>query len=238
MTSPHRPALDEPMAVDFAATLPAAPVTYSACTECGAEFTGTGKCWDCREKAHRAAKLLAEFAAGVPERFRWARFGHPQLPLQVAKDKNDKPTSRGPELVKLAEAAVDCRRVTLVGDSGVGKTILVVAMAREWVRRNRAPAHFCMASVLGSSRLRHAEREVIEAVDAPLLILDNLGQDATMASSPIVEVIEQRNAKSRPLWITTWLGRHDALAARYDDGTARRVLEAVRIIECTREAKP
>ncbi len=197
---------------------------FRPCKRCGAETSGD-VCWECDRKAGRAAHAMETFAASVPEGFRWASFAAPKLAERV---KNRK-------AIQLGRDAIGCPRVVLSGSSGVGKTSLVVAMARAAVAKTDLPATFVLASDLATARMRtrlgHESDEVIEAMATPLLVLDDLGTSSEVNSTVIPEVVKKRHAHNRPTWVTTWMAPKD-IENRYGEDISRRVFQGARLIDC------
>jgi len=221
----------EPVTETIADVLSRLSPTFRPCTTCGQLTSGGGSplvCWDCLEKVEHARRAREMLDGVIPPGFAWSTFAAPLLAQRCAG---------GIEATRRAMGAVNASRVILVGGSGTGKTSLAVAMMRRWVERNRVPAHFALATDLASARSRaplgRESSEVVDAMFAPLLLLDDLGTDADIARSAVTEVVFKRHAEQRPLWITTWL-TPDKAAAKYGEGIARRLFEGARIIDCGR----
>jgi len=202
---------------------------FRPCSRCSEPTSGGGEplvCWDCREREERAARARELLEGVVPPEFAWASFGSPLLAQRCRFDQG---------VIGRAREAVGSRRVVLVGESGVGKTSLAVAMLRAWVEKRGAPAHFALATDLASARARapfgRESTEVSDAIFAPLLVLDDLGNDQDVPRSAVTEVIFKRHAEQRPIWVTTWMGP-ERMAERYGDGVARRMYEGARVLEC------
>ena len=62
------------------------------------------------------------------------------------------------------------------------------------------------------------------AMRARVFLLDDLGSDSAIDSSPIQNIIAERHAEDRVTWITTGLSPTE-IAKRYGGGTARRILQ-------------
>lgn len=197
---------------------------FTPCESCG-ELTLGPECFECVRKRERANEAARELEATIPEMFKWARFGAAEVTKRV----------RRPGSVSLARASTGLTRVVLTGAPGVGKTVLSVAMAREWVKEKAQPATFVLTTDLATARMKTPFGREAELVDAslrtPLLVLDDLGSDQPVNTSAVGEVVFKRHAESRPTWITTWMSP-DEVAARYGAGISRRVFEGVRIIHC------
>lgn len=204
---------------------------FRACSRCGQMSSGGAEplvCFDCVEKADRRQRARELLSAVIPAQFAWSSFESPLLPDRVRV---------GAGTIGLALQAVGSRRVVLLGESGVGKTSLAVAMLRRWSECQAKPGAFALATDLASARSReNFGREsdlVIAATTSRLLVLDDLGTERDNPRSAVEEVILKRHAEGRSLWVTTWMDP-DKMAARYGDGIARRVFEGARIIECRR----
>lgn len=208
----------------------ATPV-FKPCSACGQLTSGGGMCWSCHEARHRAQRARELAEAAVPPGFAWSTLSSPLLVQRCHGDDM---------LVARARSSIGERRVVLVGASGRGKTSLAIAMMRAWVNAKLEPAVFAMAPELATCRKR--ERfgreafEVLEALSAPLLVLDDIGTEFASDSSPITEIVFKRHADAKPTWFTTWMGP-DEVRSRYGDGFARRVFQGARIIDCSGEQR-
>jgi DNA replication protein DnaC len=121
-----------------------------------------------------------------------------------------------------------------MGTSRAGKTSLAVAMVRAWVAKHERAAMFVPAHRLALARMQHraghGEADLVEqAMQAPLVLLDDLGSERDFPTNPIADVIFERHAHDRPTWMTTGLTR-DPLVARYGAGVVARLFERARII--------
>lgn len=178
-------------------------------------------CFDCtialEAKADRA-RALAEVTRTIPSEFRWASLSSPLLAKRV--DAKRRP------LAEVIERILGAHRVVLAGGSGAGKTSLAVACMRE---RLVAGARFVSAITLGTARIQHAagdgEADIVErAIAAPLLLLDDLGEERHTATSAVGDVIRERHAAGRATWVTTGL-RSRELTAKYGEGVRRRLFD-------------
>jgi hypothetical protein len=125
-------------------------------------------------------------------------------------------------------------RVCLMGSTRAGKTSLAVAMLRAWVAKYERIALFVPAHRLGVARIQHAaghgEAALVEtAMQAPLVLLDDLGSERDFPTSPIADVIFERHAQGLPTWMTTGLTR-EPLVTRYGAGVVARLFERARVI--------
>lgn len=186
---------------------------------------GVSRCEAC-EKAVADERREAKRLRSIPEAFRWSTFAAAELPRRSSA-----------AAVEVAKASVLLPRVVIVGPAGEGKTSLVCAMMRAWLDRghNGHIAHFCPAWRLGLARsqytLGHGEPEEVEnALRAHLTVLDDAGSERQTPTNAVPDVIFERHAAARAMWVTTAMSQ-EAMAARYGDGIARRVFEGARLIE-------
>jgi DNA replication protein DnaC len=197
------------------------------CHACGVVKQGLGGlCQACRD-AERFARAKARVFASIPKRFRWAIDRDLATLAQRVK--------LSPERISVAlawAAGLDIvpPSLALTGTTGAGKTSLVVALFATWFAKHRDEgARFVTAIELGLARSRHPlghddPPAVIAAIDAPLLILDDLGAEAPMHADVMRQVLHRRHNDDLPTWVTSGL-THAALAQRYDGGLARRLFE-------------
>ena len=167
-----------------------------------------------------------DLCADIPASFRWARFGLPELPARVKRQG----------AIAEAQGAVRTRRVVLVGPAGHGKTSLLAAMCRARAEVAAQRNCFVLACRLGLARAQHGLGEgeaalVHRAIHAPILMLDDLGNEKNTQQNAVPDVLFERHAEGRPTWLTTAMSR-EAMAERYGDGLARRVYEGAKIIDC------
>lgn len=199
---------------------------------CGAVIDGIQECESCRDRAAIDA-YLKPTRDSIPPHFRWAMGATEATLLGRVKGSA--------ELVRRALANPPSSGLLLLGDTGTGKTSLVVAMLDAWVRaapRERKGAMFVESGWLSRARARYrlgADEAplVASCMAAPLLVLDDLGSEREDRDGCIADVLWSRTNQDRPLWVTSGLASGDqapqafmdALARRYDGGFARRILE-------------
>lgn len=197
------------------------------CYRCSATMQGLGGlCLACvdREKFERAK--IRVFAS-IPKRFRWAIDGDSatlatRVKLPPARIADALTWAAGLEKIPPS--------LTLTGDTGNGKTSLVVALFATWFAKHRDEgARFMTAIELGLARSRHPlghgdPPAVTAAIEAPLLILDDLGAEAPMHADVMRQVLHERHNADLPTWVTSGLSQAQ-LAARFDGGLARRLFE-------------
>jgi hypothetical protein len=71
----------------------------------------------------------------------------------------------------------------------------------------------------------HGEPEIVEsAMKVPLALLDDVGSERDTSGNALPDVIFERHAEDRPLWVTTGLTRPQ-LITRYGAGIVGRLFE-------------
>lgn len=177
-------------------------------------------CFECRLEAERRAdraRARALGSASIPASFTWATVRAPELAQRV--DALERPL---PDLIRRILGA---GRVVLAGGSGAGKTSLAIACLRERPEAGR----FVSAIDLARARTEHAlgdgDASLVDlATAAPLLLIDDLGEEVDTRTSAVKDVIRRRFDMMRPTWVTTGF-RPAELAAKYGDGIKRRLFE-------------
>jgi DNA replication protein DnaC len=180
------------------------------------------------EQRHAALFALEKT---IPDSYRWARFGAPELRQRVP----------APALAAAVAYGWRHDRVCLMGASRGGKTSLAVAMLRRWVSHTKRPAAFVHAYRLGVARILHpaghGEPELVEfAMRAPLVLIDDLGGERDRALSALPDILVERHAENRPTWVTTGLTR-EQLVKRYGQGIVARVFERATMIRVGVDAR-
>lgn len=207
---------------------------------------GRAKCWRCQQTHDQAYGLCrpcrdresferakSDVFESVPVRFRWAIDASVEQIAARVKYPHER-IERALAWVRTLDASPP--NVSLVGAPGAGKTSLVVALFSAWFDKHRvALARFVPAYELALSRTRHPlgkdeAPEILAAVSAPLLVLDDLGAESARVSDVISFVMHARHNANRPTWTTTGLD-HDELVRRYDGGVARRVFEHSKLVK-------
>lgn len=188
-------------------------------------------------RAERRVRELAAPLATIPRMHQWCRFDAPDLSKAVKRQG----------AIAEARAAVGSDRVVLMGVAGSGKTTLACAMLQQLVDEVREPggdpkkyrdavnARFASAYFIAKARFEHRlgdgeAAEVKEAIDATILVLDELGFDRAK-NTALDEVIHERHAAERMTIITTGYS-FEQLLEKYGDGVARRVFENAKVIRC------
>jgi len=199
---------------------------------CGAPAEGAKQCNLCAMR-EVLAKDIGLTRKSVPARFQWALDA--SVDLLATRVQGDRAAlSRG-------ILAPPSAGLLFMGPSGSGKTSLAVAMLGAWVKSDtgrRRGSVFVEASVLSRARARFrlgaGEAPLVEqCLSAPLLLLDDLGQEREDRDGCITDVVYGRSNADLPTWVTCGLTTQDQtleafaakLSARYDGGFVRRMIE-------------
>lgn len=192
---------------------------------CGKPFDGQNnhRCRDCW-LAEKRERSIEPARASVPKRFRWA--------FDADAEKLRGRVKANSDLITRALANPPGTDFVLLGDTAAGKTSLIVAMFDAWLRADperRAGARFVEAYRLAGARARYPlgqgePPEVTEAMEAPLLVIDDLGSDTDDRRDVLKEVILRRHDDELPTWITTGFGA-EQLMGRYGSQIFRRIFE-------------
>lgn len=180
-----------------------------------------------RDAEVRRRETRSQTVAGkLPPGFAWAAFGATELTARV----------RSRRAIAEAQSALDEPRVVLTGTAGAGKTSVAAAMLRaRFVLRGGAFA-FEPAWHLAIARSRHplgqGEPDVVtKAIDAEILVIDDLGNEKVNPSSAVDDIVFERHWAARATWVTTSKSLKE-IGERYGDGIARRLFEGAIIIDC------
>jgi hypothetical protein len=144
-------------------------------------------------------------------------------------------------LVKLVgDEAIDRARrhgfksAAFIGPPGAGKTSLAAAMFRSAIERTKRPRWYrwtsghALAKARASAALGDEAPLVQQALEADLLVIDELGGEQERHATAVAEVIYERHAENRPTWVTTGVSPK-VIADRYGGGIARRVFEGAEV---------
>lgn len=206
---------------------------------CGADVDGGKQCATCAD-ATALTHALGLTRASIPPRFRWT--------IDVAPDLLASRVKAPRALVDRGLDAPPSQSLLFTGQTGAGKTSLAVAMLDAWVRVDpyrRRGSLFVEASWLSRARARHrlgqGEAQLVaDAIEAPLLLLDDLGQEREDRDGCITDVVYGRSNLDLPTWVTCGLANGDLsafadhLSRRYDGGFVRRILETGKRVELGR----
>lgn len=126
--------------------------------------------------------------------------------------------------------------LTLIGETGAGKTSLVYYAAARAIAAADGASRFLFVSAfdLGVARrnapLGEEAELVAEALETEALIIDDLGSEPTTHAEVLSYVISSRHEDGRETNVTTWMNSAE-LGERYGFGVARRVLERVTLVK-------
>ena len=200
-----------------------------SCPDCGCKLLHANTlCGDCETKRRkeRERRDRAELTRmQLPNRYQWCRFNAPELAERV-KD------SAAIELVRSAVAARD-ERITLLGQAGLGKTVLACCALTQLSFDLSVDGVFASAIALASARARArlgSEPELVaDAFHAGVLVLDDLGAERDVAQSAVPDVLHARHENMQITIVTTGHSI-ETIAAKYGDGVCRRIFEDATII--------
>jgi DNA replication protein DnaC len=214
-----------PLAEDLHITLPP-PEAQHAAEEYWQERRNVALRREREAEFKRRETRERTIAGKLPPNFSWAAFEAPTLQRRV----------RNPRAIELATTSIDEARVVLTGAAGSGKTSLAAAMLRAHYVLRGGTIAFEPAWELATARSRHplgqGEPDVVRhALDAEVLVLDDLGNEKPNPTSAVDDIIFGRHWGARTTWITT-SKRPEEIAERYGDGIARRIFEHAVLIDC------
>lgn len=215
--------------LSFASLLAVPAPTFELCA-CGASSTIV-PCFECVRAQEKAEKARDEdLARGIPPRYRWARIGAPELDQRAAVVPSRWYASATECASRMASS--DTLAVLLMGVAGAGKTSVAVAAMRA------VPGSlFVKAEALDRARIEHRSGDgdaplVVRAKRAPVLVIDDLGQDKPTSISAVEAVILARHDAELRTWVTTGLdaasqgGGFPKLEERYGAGVTRRLTQS------------
>ncbi len=197
------------------------PTFEHECPTCGTPSARPRQCLACdnTQRALREAKRAT--AASVPTRFACPR-GLEDADLSARIDVAALARARAIDVIGLD-------RATLLGPAGAGKTSLAAAIAFTWASAQARPAVFVPAVDIGVARQQHGlgegePRIVHQAMSAPLLVLDDVGQEVDFGIPVVAHVIQHRYDHAKTTIVTSGL-TVEQIVSRYGAGVARRLLE-------------
>lgn len=183
-----------------------------------------------RQAAQRETSLET-----IPARFGWARFGA-KWPSSVDADAVRQLEARGGREGKGATPLL-----TLHGPSGSGKTSVAVALMRARLTVSPRPVGLFvtaveLVAVTKATPLGQAVELVERAKRAPVLVLDDMGQEPSGEwNRVVVEVLHERHAHQLWTVVTTFYDLRDGSADlakvsdRYGGGLLRRLNECRKV---------
>jgi DNA replication protein DnaC len=207
------------------------PSPTGTCADCGdGVFHNDTRCRECAAKVERAraarARAVNAASASIPASFAFTRAG-------LADSKVRACVRDHVALAKVTKAASGSEWLLLRGEAGLGKSVCAAAVA--WSGAERGVAllwldAFELANAVARAPLGVEPRLVRDALAAPLLVVDDLGSETAVPTSPIAEVLHRRHARGARTIVTTWLDI-GATEARYGSGIARRLYERAVVVE-------
>lgn len=201
------------------------------CRRCGKDVEGSKTCTEC-DRSDGLSRLLRATEESVPRHFRWAMTAD----LKTLTERVLAPAST----IQRATENPPSTSLLFMGNTGAGKTSLAVAMLMAWLRKEpnrRTGALFVEAGFLARARARHKLGEeaplMVSALSAPLLVLDDLGNEREDRDGCLTDLIYGRSNAELPTWVTCGLALEQptveafaaSLAKRYDGGFVRRIIE-------------
>jgi DNA replication protein DnaC len=184
-------------------------------------------CFNREREAYWAERRLDTALDTVPERLKWARLGAPELGQRV-KDP------RAVMKLRTTLATNDVDRFLLIGAAGVGKSTLAVCAMLDFVRRRDVHGVFLDSFELAVARQNHAlgseAPEVRRALNAGVVVVDDLAAERAIPSSPIGEILHKRHAAALVTIVTSGFTL-EQLEQRYGSGVFRRLTEDAEVIE-------
>lgn len=199
---------------------------------CGEDtYRGHQRCHECedrfqtkRQERNRAVYIAEQ---SMPKGFEFTRrkgFADPVVRACV-KDPS--------ALAKAQEHALDAEWMLLRGPAGLGKSVSAATVAWECIYAG-IPAVWIsairMASAVQRASLGDEPAEVHDAIQTKVAVIDDLGSEPVIASSPLLEIIHARHEAGRRTIVTTWLDGA-GLKSRYGDGVARRLIERACVVD-------
>lgn len=182
----------------------------------------TGRCPRCVAAHERERDLRRNLSrACIPEPMQWVRPNHPDLAKILHMPGQH--GALGARLHALAENSA-LRTLTLLGNSGEGKTHLAIALMMPRLTDSLFADASTLTAVERQHRLGRGEDPLIErAFRARVLVIDELGEPASRERTELLQrLMQDRFAKGRRTIITSGLSA-DELQSVYGKGHARRM---------------
>lgn len=189
---------------------------------------------EAKEARKEQAEHNRDWNRAIPQRYQWAAPNALELKDRAHPIMRD--GSRPPLSVVFSRIAGHDGNIVFVGAAGAGKTSLATAAFRTRFDKRSRGLVFAPAHELGVARIQHSAghgeaHKVERAMNAKLLLLDDLGNERPTATNAVPDIILARHERNLPTWITTGVPRDD-LAKLYGGGVMRRIFEGALVIEC------
>lgn len=209
------------------------------CPGCGrAKIAHPGICTSCgqmRAESERRAQLSA-LCARIPERFRWCRLeGSLTPPGESAAVASSRAVQ---EVVRWMDSAGPL--LVLRGPTRSGKSVLAAAVLRRFFEGGNYAGHWLPCQAISPEHCdREQARDRLQSVsNAPMLVLDDLGQDldgapagsglSALRGARMRSLIHRRHELARVRTVVTTALDDTQIVECYGDDIRGRLLEARR----------
>ncbi len=184
-----------------------------------------------KEQARKAGGTVdrIRFLDDLPERFTWANKDAPEMAHRVSVVKDHR---------KAIDAIVRAPWVTIFGaQTGLGKTSLINAAAREWVavtpREIVNRAYYTRAREMALEVRWAALGKIPESIarvrDATHWILDGFGTEEKHFTNPFADLINIRKEENMRTWVTTHMTEKE-VKFRYGVDAFRALIDGALVI--------
>lgn len=235
----HRPReRAHPQAAPTRAGTAIALPSRATCVDCNAPRSGIGlRCDGCQASFDDRRRREHEAREAEREAMLFNRrqaYALTRVPCAFADDRKAYEAAVRSKKFRAVAERYDLARgnLLLLGTSGAGKTVTVARALRRLIRAATSSSDRVLGvrwvAAVQLSRARRFHRlgegdapEIVEAVGAPLLVLDELG--LWPDDGVILEVLDQRYLRGR-VTLSTSGARLDELRSHFGDGCVRRLM--------------